>query len=130
MPAGSDTNCLPSSIRSKLDWLRKYSAFTEGIPRHDTIRRVMSSLNTQETEAAFQSWVSEMLKKTGHNIIAMDGKAARGSFKTKGQPNALHTVSAWCTQNQLVLGQVAVDEKSNEITAIPALLRLNKPLSP
>jgi predicted transposase YbfD/YdcC len=68
--------------------------------------------------------ISSLVQTTGSDVIAIDGKAARGSFKTKGQKHALHTVSAWSVQNQIVLGQVAVDEKSNEITAIPKLLDL------
>jgi len=108
----------------KLDWLRKYGCFDAGIPRHDTIARVLRRLKADEIEAAFQSWISSLLKKTGSDIIAIDGKTARRSFTTKGSKNALHSVSAWSCQNQLVLGQTAVSEKSNEITAIPELLNL------
>jgi predicted transposase YbfD/YdcC len=68
---------------------------------------------------AFQSWISSLIKTTGCDVIAIDGKIARRSFSTKERKNALHTVSAWSCQHQLVLGQTAVDEKTNEITAIP-----------
>lgn len=108
----------------KLDWLKRYRSFEAGIPRHDTIARVISRLKSDEIEGAFQSWISSLIEKTGSDVIAIDGKTARRSFTTKGRKNALHTVSAWSCQNQLVLGQAAVDDKSNEITAIPELLNL------
>jgi len=108
----------------KLDWLRQYRDFEAGIPRHDTIARVISRLKPSEIEQAFQSWISSLIEKTGSDVIAIDGKTARRSFTTKGRNNALHTVSAWSCQHQLVLGQSAVDAKTNEITAIPELLSL------
>lgn len=108
----------------KLDWLRKYRDFEAGIPKHDTIARVICRLKADEIEHAFQSWVSSLVKVTGCDVIAIDGKTARRSFTTKDRKNALHTVSAWSCQHQLVLGQTAVSEKSNEITAIPELLSM------
>ena len=108
----------------KLDWLRQYRPFDAGIPRHDTIARVICRLKASEIEQAFQGWVSSLIETTGCDVIAVDGKAARRSFSTKDRKNALHTVSAWSCQHQLVLGQVAVDAKSNEITAIPELLHM------
>tara|TARA_B100000700_G_C15044636_1_gene857232 strand:- start:1618 stop:2754 length:1137 start_codon:yes stop_codon:yes gene_type:complete len=108
----------------KLDWLKKYGAFNAGIPRHDTIARVMCRLKSDEIEHAFQSWISSLIETTGADIIAMDGKTARRSFTTKDRKSALHTVSAWSCQHQLVLGQTAVDSKTNEITAIPELLTM------
>lgn len=110
--------------RIKLDWLRQYRPFEAGIPRHDTIARVICRLKPDEIERAFQSWVSSLVEKTGCGVIAIDGKTARRSFTTKDRKNALHTVSAWSCQHQLVLGQVAVDAKTNEITAIPELLTM------
>lgn len=108
----------------KLDWLRKYRDFEAGIPKHDTIARVICRLKADEIEHAFQSWISSLVKVTGCDVIAIDGKTARRSFTTKDRKNALHTVSAWSCQHQLVLGQTAVNEKSNEITAIPELLSM------
>jgi len=108
----------------KLDWLRKYRPFKAGIPKHDTIARVICRLKAQEIEHAFQSWISSLVETTGCDVIAIDGKTARRSFTTKDRKNALHTVSAWSCQHQLVLGQTAVNEKSNEITAIPELLSM------
>ncbi|MBM7074734.1 ISAs1 family transposase, partial [Shewanella sp. 202IG2-18] len=109
---------------TKLDWLRKYRPFKNGIPKHDTIARVICRLNADEIEKAFQRWVSSLIEVTGSDVIPIDGKAARRSFKTKGDKTGLHAVSAWSTLHQLVLGQTAVSEKSNEITAIPELLNL------
>ena len=108
----------------KLDWLRQYRPFEAGIPKHDTIARVICRLKAQEIEAAFQSWISSLVEITGCDVIAIDGKTARRSFTTKDRKNALHTVSAWSCQHQLVLGQTAVDAKTNEITAIPELLTM------
>jgi len=108
----------------KLDWLKKYGSFKAGIPRHDTIARVLCRLKPEEIEKSFQSWISSLIKTTGCDIIAIDGKTARRSFTTKDRKSALHTVSAWSCQHQLVLGQAAVDNKSNEITVIPELLSL------
>jgi predicted transposase YbfD/YdcC len=108
----------------KLDWLRKYRPFEQGIPRHDTIARVIYRLKPEEIEEAFHNWISTLIKFTGCDVIAIDGKTARRSFQTRERTNPLHAVSAWSCQHQLVLGQVAVDHKSNEITAIPELLSL------
>jgi len=108
----------------KLDWLKKYRPFKSGIPKHDTIARVICRLKADEIEEAFQSWISSLVEVTGCDVIAIDGKTARRSFTTKDRKNALHTVSAWSCQHQLVLGQTAVNEKSNEITAIPELLAM------
>jgi predicted transposase YbfD/YdcC len=110
--------------RLKLDWLKKYGCFEAGIPKHDTIARVICRLKPDEIERAFQSWIASLVNKTGCDVIAIDGKTARGSFTTKDRKSALHTVSAWSCQHQLVLGQAAVNEKSNEITAIPELLSM------
>lgn len=108
----------------KLDWLHKYRPFEAGIPRHDTIARVICRLKPAEIEKAFHEWISSLIEETGAGVIAIDGKTARRSFSTKERNNALHTVSAWSCEHQLVLGQVAVDNKTNEITAIPELLSM------
>ena len=99
----------------KLDWLRQYRDFEAGVgvPKHDTIARVICRLKADEIEHAFQSWISSLVKVTGCDVIAIDGKTASRSFTTKDRKNALHTVSAWSCQHQLVLGQTAVNEKSN-----------------
>ena len=108
----------------RLDWLRRYRPFEYGIPRHDTIARVICRLKPEEIEKAFQSWMRCLIEFTGSDVISIDGKTARRSFNTRERRNPLHAVSAWSSQHQLVLGQVAVDEKSNEVSAIPRLLTL------
>ena len=109
---------------TKLSWLRQFLPFAAGIPRHDTVARVMSRLKADEIESFFQSWISSLLKDTGADVIAIDGKTARGSFLSRARKNPLHIVSAWSCRHQLVLGQTTTHEKSNEITAIPELLSL------
>ena len=108
----------------RLDWLRRYRPFKSGIPRHDTIARVICRLKPEEIERAFQNWMQCLIQSTGSDVIAIDGKTARRSFDTRERRTPLHAISAWSSQHQLVLGQVAVDEKSNEISAIPRLLTL------
>lgn len=109
---------------TKLDWLKKYFPFANGIPKHDTIARVLSRLSPTAIQRSFLSWVKEIAKITTADIIALDGKAARRSFTTKERRNPLHMVSAWSCNNGIVLGQRKVADKSNEITAIPLLLDL------
>ncbi|EDL53910.1 putative receptor [Vibrio mediterranei AK1] len=108
----------------RLDWLRRYRPFEYGIPQQCTIARVICHFKPEEIETAFQRWMSCLIESTGSDVIAIDGKTARRSFDTRERRNPLHKVSAWSSQHQLVLGQVAVDEKSNEISAIPRLLTL------
>jgi predicted transposase YbfD/YdcC len=109
---------------NKESWLKQYLPFENGIPSHDTISRVFSRLNPEQVQASFISWVSSIIEKVEGQVIAIDGKTARGTFKPQGKENALHMVSAWSCQHQLVLGQQKVAGKSNEITAIPHLLEL------
>lgn len=109
---------------SKQDWLRKYLELPHGIPSHDTFRRLFSILDPQAFGECFTRWSQALHEATNGEVIALDGKAVRHSFDTfSGQP-ALHMVSAWASENGLALGQVRVDEKSNEITAIPKLLEM------
>jgi predicted transposase YbfD/YdcC len=106
----------------KLDWLRKYLPYENGIPRHDTVARVMSCLSPKALQACFVSWVQSIAKITEGEIVAIDGKQARRSYDKKNRKAAIHMVSAWACQNGVVLGQQKTDAKSNEITAIPQLL--------
>ncbi len=111
--------------RSKVDWLGSFLELPNGIPSHDTFNRVFQALDPKQFESCFLRWtkaISGVLK----GIIALDGKTLRGSrgqTSDKAGKGAIHMVSAWASQNRLVLGQVKVDAKSNEITAIPELLR-------
>jgi predicted transposase YbfD/YdcC len=106
----------------KLDWLRKFLPYEKGIPRHDTIARVMSCLSPKALQSCFVSWVQSIAKITDGEIVAIDGKQARRSYDKKNRKAAIHMVSAWACQNGVVLGQQKTDTKSNEITAIPQLL--------
>ena len=108
--------------RCKYSWLKKFLPLPNGIPSHDTLERVFDLLDPQAFQACFRDWMLALNKTLGLVQIAIDGKTLRGSGV--GGLKALHLVSAWATANSLSLGQVAVDEKSNEITAIPKLLEL------
>jgi predicted transposase YbfD/YdcC len=107
---------------SKLDWLRQFLELPNGIPSHDTFGDVFARLDPEEFRKCFGSWVKAISQITEGQIVAIDGKRLRRSHdKTLGK-KAIHMVSAWANANHLVLGQRKVDDKSNEITAIPELL--------
>lgn len=103
---------------AKQRWLSTFLSLPNGIPSHDTFNRVISSINPDQFEDCFRNWVNSIIKVTD-GIVSIDGKTIRGA-KVNGK-SPIHMVSAWSSQN-LILGQVKVDEKSNEITAIPELL--------
>ena len=106
------------------DWLKTFLALPNGIPAHDTFERVFDRLDPQAFLACFQRWVEALTHALGLKHIAIDGKTMRRSGKTSLKLKPLHIVSAWASEHHLTLGQVAVDDKSNEITAIPLLLEL------
>lgn len=108
--------------KSKIEWLMKFLELPFGIPSHDTFNRVFSRINPNEFHECFREWISILYEKIPREIIAIDGKTVRRS-KSK-QKSAIHVVSAWANRNKLVLGQIKVNEKSNEITAIPELLKV------
>ena len=110
--------------KAKIAWLKTFLKLPNGIPSHDTFGRVFAALNPQEFESSFMEWVQAINQLTQGQVIAVDGKQLRGSRDSGVGKNAIYMVSAWATENQLVLGQRKVDEKSNEITAIPKLLKL------
>jgi predicted transposase YbfD/YdcC len=110
--------------RQKQSWLKRFLALPSGIPSHDTFSRVLQALDARRFHDCFVRWVAALHEETAGQVVNIDGKTLRRSFdRAKGIP-ALHLVSAWAAQNRLVLGQVAVAEKSNEITAIPKLLEV------
>jgi predicted transposase YbfD/YdcC len=120
---GAETwNDIENYGKSKKEWLKQYLRLPNGIPSHDTFNRFFSALNPQEFEQAFLSWIKDISQLTQGEIVSIDGKTLCGSRATTGSKRAVHIVSAWANANQLSLGQVKVDEKSNEITAIPKLL--------
>lgn len=110
--------------KEKLDWLRKFAPFANGVPSHDCIANVISRLSPKGFQACFRRWTQAVSEVTEGEVIAVDGKSARGSRDRKRLRKALHMVSAWASANRLVLAQEATEEKSNEITAIPKLLEL------
>ena len=107
----------------RLPWLRTFLKLDEGIPSHDTFGRVFALLDPAEQVGCIQQWLQDICREIGSHI-AIDGKTLRGSFYTAAGKNPLHLVSAWASEARLTLGQIAVDSKSNEITAIPLLLEL------
>jgi len=107
----------------KLDYLRRFLPFDNGIPSKNTYARVFSILNPDEFKKCFISWIQSFQQALG-NLIAIDGKTLRKSFDKANQQSAIHMVSAFASASKLVLGQQKVDDKSNEITAIPKLLDL------
>lgn len=109
---------------SRLSWLQEYADFENGIPSHDTIARVMSLINPQQFQRCFAEWMQSCHQLTQGEVIAIDGKTLRRSYDKSRKTGPIHMVSAFSTANGVVLGQVKTDEKSNEITAIPALLKL------
>lgn len=127
--AGADG---PSDIeafgKAQIQWLRRFVKLEFGIPSHDTIGRIFARLKPQQFQEAFLNWIKAFFPdgedQPDSKCIPIDGKTLRGSHNRKAGQNPLHLVSAWCAKNRLTLGQVAVDAKSNEITAIPELLKL------
>lgn len=107
--------------KQKKPWLSSFLTLPNGIPSHDTFNRFYASLDPVEFEKVFTAWVQSLVSKYPGDIVAIDGKTVRGS-RGKGFHSATHIVSAWSNSNQMIIGQVKVEEKSNEITAIPELL--------
>ena len=114
--------------RAKQDWLREMLELPNGIPSRDCIRRVLSLLKPETFQRCFESWIASLVGETTgvdtepQRLIAIDGKTARRSHDARNGLGPLHLVSAWATENGLSLGQLATDEKSNEITVIPELI--------
>lgn len=108
----------------KLEWLQTFLELPHGIPSHDTFDRVFRLLLPEALHQGFQRWMSALVEASEGRLIAVDGKTLRHSFDHGDGRGPLHLVSAWATANNLVLGQRAVDCKSNEITAIPELLQI------
>src|SRR5512138_756102 len=110
--------------KNKEAWLKTFLVLPKGIPSHDTFGRVFAKIKPEEFQKRFIEWVQAVEKLTAGQVVAVDGKKLRRSHDQAAGKAAIYMVSAWATQNQLVLGQTKVAEKSNEITAIPELLRL------
>ncbi len=110
--------------KSKIIWLKTFLELPNGIPSHDTFGRVFSLIEPEEFQKSFQSWVQSVHELTSGQVVAIDGKQLRGSKDNILGKRAIYMVSAWAEANELVLGQRKVDAKSNEITAIPELLKI------
>jgi predicted transposase YbfD/YdcC len=109
---------------AKITWLSTFLELPNGIPSHDTFRRLFERLDPDEFQKGFLGGIEALHEATERQVVAIDGKCLRRSFDRAKGKSALHLVHAWATANHLLLGQVAVDEKSNEITAIPKLLKM------
>jgi len=105
-------------------WFADILDLPHGIPGHDTFRRVLSRLDPEELTRCFIAWTAALSDASGGEIVSIDGKTLRHSFDRATGQAAIHMVSAWASANRLVLGQLKVEEKSNEITAIPKLLTM------
>lgn len=110
--------------KAKHEWFRKFLRLENGVPSHDTFGRAFGLLDTEQFYTCLQQWLEDLeLSLKGHGV-AIDGKTLRRSFDRATGKAALHVVSAWAGGLRICLGQVAVEEKSNEITAVPKLLEL------
>ncbi len=107
---------------AKEDWLKTFLALPNGIPSHDTFRRVFSILDSEEFQKGFLSWVKEISHLTQGSVVAIDGKTVRRAHGKDMKP--IHIISAFAVENGVTLGQMRVDGKTNEITAIPELLKI------
>jgi len=110
--------------RAKAAWLKTFLELPNGIPSHDTFSRVLQLLDPRKFHECFVTWVQALHELTQGQVVPIDGKTLRRSFDSASDRPALHLVSAWAAANRLVLGEIPVDDKSNEITAIPRLLEL------
>jgi predicted transposase YbfD/YdcC len=110
--------------KDKLAWLQQHDDYKNGIPVHDTISRVISMLNPTQFQSCFITWMNDCHCATKGDVIANDGKTVRGSYNKSNKLGAIHMVVVFCVANGVVISQVKTVEKSNEITAIPELLKL------
>ena len=109
---------------AKKEWLETFLDLPNGIPSHDTLMRLFARLKPKELQQCFLDWIEAVAEITKGQIIAVDGKSLRSALERGESRGAIHMVSAWATKNRLVLGQTKVNAKSNEITAIPELLKI------
>jgi predicted transposase YbfD/YdcC len=121
---GAETwNDIEAFGKAKRDWLKLFLKLPHGIPTHDTFNRVFTALDSDALGQCFLNWTHSVTRLTKGEIVSIDGKTLRGS-RDRGKKSIVHMVSAWAGTNNIVLGQQKVDSKSNEITAIPALLEV------
>ena len=109
---------------SKKEWLEQFLELPNGIPSHDTIARVFARIDPLEFEQCFRDWVKTISELIPGEVISIDGKTAKHSGSKETEQKAIHLVNAWANEQRLVLGQTKVNDKSNEITAIPELIKV------
>jgi len=123
--AGADTyEQIENFGKKRKKWLSNFLELPYGIPSHDTFGRIFERMNPNEFQSCFMCWIKSVAEQTKGQVIAIDGKTLRRSHDNANEKKAIHMISAWASSNKLVLGQFKTDEKSNEITAIPYLLKL------
>jgi predicted transposase YbfD/YdcC len=125
VPSGANSSAsIHEFALDRTTWFARSLDLTNGIPSEDTLGRVLARLNPAEFERCLSSRIRAVQEVTAHRLIPIDGKALRGSYDRRDGRAAIHMVPAWAAEDQLSLGQVAVHEESDEVTAIPELLRL------
>lgn len=123
--AGADTyEQIENFGKKRKRWLSKFLELPHGIPSHDTFDRIFERINPQQFQDGFKKWIASVARQTKGQVVAIDGKTLRRSHDKSDNKKAIHMISAWASTNQIILGQLKTDEKSNEITAIPYLLKL------
>lgn len=123
--SGADTyEQIENFGKQRKRWLSKKLELPHGIPSHDTFGRIFEKIIPNEFQSSFMHWIESVAQLTKGQVIAIDGKTLRRSHDKTNDKKAIHMVSAWASENQVILGQLKTDEKSNEITAIPNLLKL------
>jgi len=110
--------------RMKKEWLATFLDMSTGVPSHDRFNAIFAAMNPPEFEKCLLSWITALHEISDGQVIALDGKTLRRSFDAASSKAAIHMVSAWATANHISLGQVVTDAKSNEITALPKLLKM------
>lgn len=110
--------------KSKLKWFKSFLELPHGIPSHNTFGRVFSIISAKSFQSCFQQWINDVFDITDGQVIPIDGKTLKRSYNKKSDKSAIHMVHAWAATNGILLGQLKTKEKSNEITAIPELLKL------
>jgi len=124
LSGADDFVAIAAWARTKEAWLAKFLDMSAGVPSHDRFNAILGSLKPREFEQCLLSWITALHEITDGQVVAIDGKTLRRSYDAADSKAALHMVSAWATTNHIALGQVATDAKSNEITAIPRLLKM------
>ena len=123
--AGADTyEQIENFGKQRKRWLGKFLELPHGIPSHDTFGRIFERMIPNEFQNCFMHWIQSVVELTRGQVVAIDGKTLRRSHDKSNDKKAIHMVSAWASANQVILGQLKTEEKSNEITAIPNLLKL------